>query len=65
MVRTTVKLTLALVALLPGGALALGQQASKGAPAKPAKPAPGSLEDLLSQALKNNPDIRLAEAKVR
>jgi hypothetical protein len=44
---------------------ALGQQQSKDPPAKPAKPAPGSLEDLLSQALRNNPDIRVAEAKVR
>jgi hypothetical protein len=42
---------------------ALGQQSSKYPPAK--KPAPGSLEDLLSQALKNNPDIHVAEAKLR
>src|SRR5262245_30132912 len=29
------------------------------------KAAAGSLEDLLAQALRNNPDIRVAEAKVR
>jgi hypothetical protein len=33
--------------------------------AKPNQPAAGGLEDLLSQALKNNPDIRVGEAKVR
>src|SRR5438093_12866113 len=50
------------------GVAAFGQQ-----PAKPGaadkkeeqKPAAGSLEDLIAQALRNNPDIRVAEAKVR
>lgn len=63
-----------LLTLLLGGALALGQQPSVdpegrgtgGQPApKAAKPQPRSLEELLSQAMKNNPDIRVAEAKLR
>jgi hypothetical protein len=32
---------------------------------QPASPAPGSLEDLLAKGLKQNPDVLVAEAKVR
>jgi hypothetical protein len=41
------------------------QQAPQSTPPKTSEPAAGSLEDLLTQALKNNPDIRVGEAKVR
>ena len=55
----------ALGTLLLFGSLALGQT---GAP-PPSKPAeekkPSALEELLSQALRDNPDLRVAEAKVR
>lgn len=58
-----------LVALAAVGLLALPaftQQAPvKSVPPKAEKPAAPSLEELLSQALKNNPDIRVGEAKVR
>lgn len=52
------------------GSLAAGQQTggsgSSKPKAKPAEAAPAkSLEDLLAAALKNNPDIRVAEAKLR
>jgi hypothetical protein len=36
-----------------------------GQPAKPAQPAEPTLEEMLNKALKDNPDIRVAEAKVR
>jgi hypothetical protein len=63
---TTVKLGAALLALLLGGAV-MGEPA--GAPGDPKKPAeekkPSQLEGLIAQALRDNPDIRVAEAKTR
>ncbi len=68
--RTAVEIG-ALAVLLLGGALAVGQQ-----PAPPATTAPAAadkpkdeatkskLEEMLQQALQNNPDLRLAAAKV-
>src|SRR5579883_1482356 len=38
---------------------------AKPAPAKPEKSAVPSLQELLTQALRENPDIRVAEAKLR
>ena len=68
MPRTMVRL--ASLSILLVGVAAFAQQPA--APPKDPKekkaeqaPQPGSLEDLLSQALRNNPDIRVAEAKVR
>jgi hypothetical protein len=56
----------ALLALLLGGAVP-GQSAP--GPDDPKKPAedkkPSQLEELLAQALRDNPDVRVAEAKVR
>src|SRR5271166_4465956 len=56
----------ALLALLLGGP-ALAQEG--GAPPNPKKPAeekkPSALEELIAQALRDNPDVRVAEAKVR
>lgn len=59
-------------ALLNGGQLAFGQAASKepekpkpAAPAKPEKPAPPNLEEMIARAMKDNPDVRVAEAKLR
>jgi hypothetical protein len=40
-------------------------QSKSDAPKASAKPAPGSLDEMLSTALHNNPDIRVAEAKLR
>jgi hypothetical protein len=62
--RTRVVETAALALLLTGAALAPGQ-----APAKPAEtpkeaPAKSKLEEMLAQALKDNPDIRVAAAKL-
>jgi hypothetical protein len=48
-------------AMLTAGAPAWAQQA-KG---DPKQPAPAGLEELLAQALKQNPEIKVAEAKVR
>src|SRR5206468_7820042 len=42
-----------------GGRMGMGQ------PAKPAQAAEPTLEEMLTNALKDNPDIRVAEAKVR
>ncbi len=56
-----------LLALVVGGSLALGQQdplKGTAAPPKPPAPAPSSLEEMLAKALKDNPDVRVAEAKV-
>ncbi len=57
------------LALLLAGATLFAQAPQQGnkpaEPAKQAKPAAESLEDVINQALKNNPDIRVAEAKVR
>jgi hypothetical protein len=62
---------LGLVALLAGGAMALGQQPPGGnpPPAKGAvsrqKPAqPPALDQMIAEALRHNPDIRIAESKV-
>ncbi len=71
--------TLALATLLAGLSLASGQQPatpetakqkqpppmSKGPAADPKAAAPTNLEQLLQQALRDNPDIRVGEAKVR
>ena len=63
--RTTIRL-LCLTVFLTGSA-ALGQQS--GQPPKPQDPPkekkPTQLEEWLSEALRNNPDIRVAEAKYR
>lgn len=76
----TMTVEAALVALLAWGNPSFGQLfkpletpapakpgQDKAAPAEPAqaKPAASTLEDLLAKALKDNPDIRVAEAKVR
>src|SRR5262245_45909954 len=60
----------AVLAVLLFGVTVLAQQPTtlqKPAPDKKADapPQPGSLEDLIAQALRNNPDIRVAEAKMR
>jgi hypothetical protein len=59
---------IAVAALLVGGvALAAQQPAApqKPAPEKKAETPPNPLDDLIAQALRNNPDILVAEAKVR
>jgi len=66
--RTMVRL--ASFGILLVGVVAFAQQPAgqpKDTKEKPADQAPqqSSLEDLLSEALRNNPDIRVAEAKVR
>lgn len=69
--RTVVEMG-ALAALLLGGALTWGQEAAPPAavttPASTDKPkeapAKSKLEEMLQQALQNNPDLRLAAAKV-
>jgi hypothetical protein len=60
---------MALLVLLAGG-LVHGQQpgggtSPQGQPGKEAAPEKLKLEELLSRALKDNPDVRVAEAKVR
>jgi hypothetical protein len=65
--RTAAVNTTALVLLLTGAALAWGQPRSEpaGAPAgKEKAPAKSKLEEMLAQALKDNPDIRVATAKL-
>jgi hypothetical protein len=68
---TTVRLAglAALVALLLGG-VGLGQQSGRGDVREAAKKAveeikPSQLEELIAQALRDNPDVRVAEAKMR
>ncbi len=74
--RTAVEMA-ALAALLLGGALAYGQQAAPHEAAPPAvvappapadkpkdAPAKSKLEEMLQKALQDNPDLRLAAAKV-
>src|SRR5689334_14434601 len=62
---TTVRLAALLAVLL--GAAAMADDPAK--PADPNKPAeqkkPSQLEELIAQALRDNPDIRVAEAKTR
>jgi outer membrane protein TolC len=61
---TTVKLAAAaLLALLPGGAVTADPPADPNKPAEQKKPS--QLEELIAQALRDNPDIRVAEAKTR
>ncbi|MCI0380530.1 MAG: hypothetical protein L0215_23330 [Gemmataceae bacterium] len=60
----------AVLFLLLGAAWTMAQDSSQKPAPKVADPKAeqkksGSIEDLLSQALKNNPDIKVAEAKVR
>jgi hypothetical protein len=63
-VRTITRL-LALSAFLLGS-VALGQQPAPTKPDEPGKEKkPSQLEELLSEALRNNPDVRVAEAKFR
>jgi hypothetical protein len=66
--------TISLAVLLVTGGLLLGQPGPTKPqqpgqppqePGKPASPEKGSLEDMLAQALKDHPDIRVAEAKLR
>lgn len=68
MQRITVRLA-ALVALLLGvaafGQPTAGTKKEATDRKEELKPAAGSLEDLIAQALRNNPDIRVAEAKLR
>jgi hypothetical protein len=69
--RTAVEMG-TLAALLLGAALAYGQEAAPAAGTPPAAgadkpkdaPAKSKLEEMLQQALQNNPDLRLAAAKV-
>jgi hypothetical protein len=68
--RTTAVNTTALALLLAGAALAYGQPGARSEPAKAepaqekAPPAKSKLEEMLAQALKDNPDIRVAAAKL-
>jgi hypothetical protein len=66
--RTTVKV-LALAAVLVGTGLGWAQQPGPARqevpwPIKPKAPPKTTLEEMLGQALRNNPDIRVAEARV-
>src|SRR5947208_549434 len=67
--RTMVSLPAALVAILACTCWAFAQAGGGGGSAaqkpqaKPEKPA--TLEEMLAKALKDNPDIRVAESKVR
>jgi hypothetical protein len=62
---TTVKLAAGL-ALLLGGAVMADDPAKPADPNKPAgEKKPSQLEELIAQALRDNPDIRVAEAKTR
>jgi len=71
MSRMVVNTAVVVGALLAGLGLARAQQPGGPPPQKgkavepPAKPAPLPLEDMLAKALKDNPDIRVAEAKLR
>jgi hypothetical protein len=57
---------LAFSLILPAAGLALGQQPTGGPPSKEAADKEKlKLEELLAKALKDNPDVRVAEAKVR
>src|SRR5205823_10488997 len=54
----------------PGGTMSqmrgmMGGRMGMGQPAKPAQASEPTLEEMLTNALKDNPDIRVAEAKVR
>jgi hypothetical protein len=63
-VRTIIRV-LALSAFLLGSAV-LGQQPAQTKPEEPAKEKkPSQLEELLAEALRGNPDVRVAEAKFR
>jgi hypothetical protein len=61
--RTTAVNTTALALLLTGAALAWGQPGAPKAQEK-APPAKSKLEEMLAKALKDNPDIRVAAAKL-
>jgi hypothetical protein len=54
-----------LVLIYGGGALLAQQPTTPLVPAKPATPDKMSLEELLAAALKDHPDLRVAEAKIR
>jgi len=58
-------LTISAVALLLVLPVMAQPPAEAKKPDEPAKPAPGSLEDVIAQALRNSPEIHAAEAKVR
>src|SRR5947209_325407 len=67
--RTAAVNATALALLLAGAGLAWGQTATLSEPAKApgeekAAPAKSKLEEMLAQALKDNPDIRVAAAKL-
>jgi hypothetical protein len=67
--RTAAVNATALALLLAGAALARGQTGTASEPAKApaqerAAPAKSKLEEMLAQALKDNPDIRVAAAKL-
>lgn len=67
--RTAAVNTTALALLLAGAALARGQTGTASGPAKgpaqeKAPPAKSKLEEMLAQALKDNPDLRVAAAKL-
>ena len=69
--ETMVRLAAAVIAVVACGGLAFGQADSKTArPAsagadKPKQEKPATLDEMLAKALKDNPDIRVAESKVR
>jgi hypothetical protein len=63
--RTTMVKWYILAVLLLGGA-AMGQEGDPAGPKKPAEEKkPSQLEELIAQALRDNPDVRVAEAKVQ
>jgi hypothetical protein len=65
--RTVAVNTAALALLVSGSALVFGQPGAEPAKApgqEKAPPAKSKLEEMLAQALKNNPDIRVAAAKL-
>src|SRR5215831_60485 len=56
------------ITFLLGGVAVIAQQTTtpqKPVPDKKAEAPPDALDDLITQALRNNPDIRVADAKVR
>ena len=69
--ETVVRLAPAVIAVVACGGLTFGQADSKTArPAsagadKPKQEKPATLDEMLAKALKDNPDIRVAESKVR
>src|SRR5438132_13243758 len=69
--ETMVRLAAAVIAVVACGGLAFGQADSTKArthpteASKPKQEKPTALDEMLAKALRDNPDIRVAEAKVR